>query len=89
MKRFLKRKKAVLPLRWNQVSFGATVRGIRSLNRIKARAPSDYFSEITPGNFDRYLDNALIPKDIMTLSYENFLERRKDLLENKARELMG
>ena len=57
-------------------------------NKIKAKDPAIYFSEIRPENYSKYLGNALIPENVKELKYEDFLIKRKELLEKKALELM-
>jgi hypothetical protein len=58
-------------------------------NRIKAKAPEIYFNDIPPANCDLYLSNALIPKDIKLINYEEFLIKRSELIKERANSLMG
>lgn len=58
-------------------------------NTIKAKSPEIYSSHISPDKRPEYLNNALIPLDFDTLTYDTFVENRVDLLETYARKLMA
>lgn len=58
-------------------------------NAIKDKSPDEYLRKCAPADKIRYLTEAFCPINIQELSYEEFLEKRSELLENKAHELMG
>ena len=58
-------------------------------NSIKDKAPEVYGRQIDSGRKDQYLSSAVIPTNFESLDYEDFIEKRVALLENKARELMS
>lgn len=57
-------------------------------NRIKDSAPDVYVSLIDEAKRDDYLGDALIPEGFSSMIYDEFLEERTRLLEEKAYELM-
>ncbi len=58
-------------------------------NSIKDKAPSIYGAQIDSDRKERYLASAIIPQDFEKLEYEQFIEKRTAMLEDKARELMA
>lgn len=58
-------------------------------NRIKDKAPDIYIKEITQENLQLYMDNSLIPIDLSTLNYDDFLKARAEKLIGRAKELIA
>lgn len=58
-------------------------------NTIRDKAPSVYSAQIESSKKESYLSSALIPNNFESISYEEFLAARTDLLEQKAFELMN
>ncbi|MGQ3487609.1 GmrSD restriction endonuclease domain-containing protein [Roseovarius pacificus] len=58
-------------------------------NTIKAKSPEVYFDDMSEGNRDQYLKEALCEYNDKSLSYEEFLELRSERLINLAYELAG
>lgn len=58
-------------------------------NSIKDKAPAVYGAQIDAKRKDEYLASAIIPADFENLEYEQFIEKRTSLLEEKARVLMA
>jgi hypothetical protein len=58
-------------------------------NTIKDKSPSTYDNLINATHRSNYLKSALIPLDFNNIDYSNFLKKRKDLLEAKAKDLMS
>ncbi len=57
-------------------------------NKIKDRAPASYASDIDDSKRAQYLSEALCPDDLGDLSYDEFLKKRSELLQGRARQLM-
>jgi hypothetical protein len=57
-------------------------------NKIKARSPNEYSKEIDKIRKLEYLNSALCPEDFGDIEYEDFIERRVELLTNHAMALM-
>ncbi|BCO08153.1 hypothetical protein GF1_05290 [Desulfolithobacter dissulfuricans] len=58
-------------------------------NKIKDKSPSEYINDIPVEKKNDYLGRALLPEDITEIDYQEFLDKRATLLENKAIELMA
>jgi len=57
-------------------------------NQIKSKSPATYVAGIPGDRKGEYLDSALIPRAIETLSYEEFISERTELLKARALVLM-
>ncbi len=57
-------------------------------NSIKDASPAIYAARIDSARKAEYLTSALIPPDFGSLNYEEFIQKRMDMLEQKAKELM-
>ena len=58
-------------------------------NKIRDKSPSEYIADIPTEKKENYLNKALLPLDIETIEYEEFLKKRTELLNKKALELMA
>lgn len=58
-------------------------------NTIKARAPSDYLSDMGDAHRAAYLNQALCPEEMSTDDYAGFIKKRSELLIANAQTLMG
>lgn len=58
-------------------------------NKIKARGPAQYISEMEPTTKAQYLNEAFCPTNIESLDYDDFLKRRELLLLSQADALTG
>jgi hypothetical protein len=56
---------------------------------IQDKAPSEYVKMIPPASEESVLDSALIPKNGLEMSYEEFTVARSQLLASKANELLA
>lgn len=54
---------------------------------IQDKAPSEYAKMIPPASLDQILDSSLIPRDGLSLSYQEFISKRAELLAKAANEL--
>lgn len=57
-------------------------------NAIKDASPATYGPRIDATRKNEYLASALIPSNFENLNFEEFIEKRNELLEQKAKELM-
>ena len=58
-------------------------------NNIKDKAPADYINDISDERRSEYLASALCPADTAELEYSEFMEKRAEMLANRASELMA
>jgi len=58
-------------------------------NQIKDKNPKDYSEQISKDKFSDYMERAIIPEDFGSLDYDSFTEKRKQILNKKAYELMA
>lgn len=57
-------------------------------NTIKDKSPSVYGADMNNSTKSEYLNKALVPTDFDTMSYDDFIEKRNELLTGFAEELM-
>lgn len=56
--------------------------------KIKDKAPSEYVKFMNQQSITDILDAALCPEDTFSISYDEFISKRKEILTKYARELI-